>query len=42
MGSSDVDLALIKQIQPVISAIGTIVGGVGAILSLIGALNAFS
>ncbi len=35
MGSSDADLALIKQIQPVVSGIGTVIGGLGAILSLI-------
>ncbi len=33
MGSSDADLALIKQIQPVVSGIGTVVGGIGAILA---------
>ncbi len=37
MGSSDADLALIKQIQPVVSGIGP-----GAILGLAGALAAFS
>ncbi|WP_302660024.1 hypothetical protein [Rhodococcus sp. SGAir0479] len=42
MGSSDADLALIKQIQPVVSGIGTVIGGFGAILSLVGALAAFS
>ncbi|WFR74264.1 hypothetical protein P9209_13650 [Prescottella defluvii] len=41
MGSSDADLALIKQIQPVVSGIGTVLAGAGAILGLIGAINAF-
>ncbi|RDI16308.1 MULTISPECIES: hypothetical protein [unclassified Rhodococcus (in: high G+C Gram-positive bacteria)] len=40
MGSSDSDLALIKQIQPVITGIGGALAGVGAILGLVGALNA--
>ncbi|MBM4516191.1 hypothetical protein GS432_06375 [Rhodococcus hoagii] len=40
-GSSDADLALIKQIQPVVSGIGTVIGGLGAILSLIGAGGCF-
>ena len=42
MGSSDADLALIKQIQPVVSGIGGVLSGAAAILGLIGALNAFS
>ena len=42
MGSSDADLALIKQIQPVISGIGGVLSGAAAILGLVGALNAFS
>lgn len=42
MGSSDADLALIKQIQPVVTGIGGVVTGIGAALSLIGALAAFS
>ncbi|GAB2629926.1 hypothetical protein ABI214_23075 [Prescottella soli] len=41
MGSSDADLALIKQIQPVVSGIGGVLAGAGAILGLIGAINAF-
>ncbi|RDI32664.1 MULTISPECIES: hypothetical protein [Nocardiaceae] len=42
MGSSDADLALIKQIQPVVSGIGGVLAGVGALLGLIGALATFS
>ncbi|CAM3032761.1 hypothetical protein RHDE110596_13275 [Prescottella defluvii] len=41
MGSSDADLALIKQIQPVVSGIGGVLAGAGAILGLVGAINAF-
>lgn len=41
-GSSDADLALIKQIQPVVSGVGTVIGGVGAALAVVGALSAFS
>ncbi|WP_278249721.1 hypothetical protein [Rhodococcus sp. ABRD24] len=40
MGSSETDLALIKQIQPVVTGIGGVLAGIGAILSLVGALNA--
>ncbi|WP_458683788.1 hypothetical protein [Prescottella equi] len=42
MSLSDVDLALIKQFQPVVSGIGTIIGGLGAALGLVGALATFS
>lgn len=42
MGSSEADLALIKQIQPVVSGIGGVLSGAAAILGLVGALNAFS
>jgi len=42
MGSSDADLALIKQIQPVVAGIGTVIGGLGAVLGLVGALATFS
>ncbi|MFD1810677.1 hypothetical protein [Rhodococcus gannanensis] len=42
MGSSEADLALIKQVQPVVSGLGTVVVGLGAALSLVGALAAFS
>ncbi|WP_430334457.1 hypothetical protein [Rhodococcus sp. ACT016] len=40
MGSSAADLALLKQIQPVVSGVGTIIGGIGAVLAVIGALGA--
>ncbi|MDH6279748.1 hypothetical protein [Prescottella agglutinans] len=42
MGSSDADLALIKQIQPVVSGVGGVLAGIGALLGLVGALAAFS
>ncbi|GAB2654727.1 hypothetical protein ABI214_24945 [Prescottella soli] len=42
MGSSDADLALIKQIQPVVSGVGGVLSGIAALLGLVGALAAFS
>lgn len=42
MGSSDSDLTLLKQVQPVVSGLGTVIAGAGAALGLIGALAAFS
>ncbi|GAA4471521.1 hypothetical protein GCM10023094_12750 [Rhodococcus olei] len=42
MGSSDSDLAMIKKIQPVVSGLGTVIGGVGAALGVVAALAAFS
>ncbi|MGW0042460.1 hypothetical protein [Rhodococcus sp. NPDC003348] len=42
MGSSEEDLKLIKQIQPIVSGVGTIVGGLGAVLTVVGAAAAFS
>lgn len=40
MGSSEADLALIKQIQPVVSGVGSLIGGLGTILALVGAVAA--
>ncbi|MDH6678057.1 hypothetical protein M2284_002260 [Rhodococcus sp. LBL1] len=42
MGSSDADLALIKQIQPVVSGVGGVLADIVALLGLVGALAAFS
>ncbi|MFF0815267.1 hypothetical protein ACFYVR_08955 [Rhodococcus sp. NPDC003318] len=41
-GSAEDPIALIKQVQPVVSGLGTIVVGAGAILGLVGALSTFS
>lgn len=41
-GSSDEDIALIKQIQPIVTGIGTIFGGLGAILTVGVALTSLS
>ncbi|WP_302660014.1 hypothetical protein [Rhodococcus sp. SGAir0479] len=38
MGSSEADLALIEQIQPVVSGVGSLIGGLGTILALVGAV----
>lgn len=42
MGSSDADLKLIKQIQPVVGGIGGMLSGIAAVLGLVGALATFS
>ncbi|BBE44143.1 hypothetical protein ACH49M_02620 [Rhodococcus qingshengii] len=42
MGSSDADLALIKQIQPVITGVAGLISGIGAIVGLGVALQSFS
>ena len=39
---SDEDLALIKQIQPIVTGVGAIVGGLGAVLTVVGAASALS
>ena len=40
MGSSDADLALLKQVQPVVAGVGGVIVGVSALLGLLGALAA--
>ncbi|GAA4482235.1 hypothetical protein GCM10023094_31780 [Rhodococcus olei] len=42
MGSSDDDIKLIKQVQPIVTGLGTIIGGVGAVLTVGAALASFS
>lgn len=42
MGSSEADLALIKEIQPVVSVIGGVLSGVATIIGLIGTISALS
>ncbi|MFD4295320.1 hypothetical protein ACFWPA_03025 [Rhodococcus sp. NPDC058505] len=41
-GSSEDDIALIKQIQPIVSGAGTIIGGLGAVLTVGAALASLS
>lgn len=40
MGSSEADLAFIEMLQPIVSGSGTVIKGVGAIFTVIGALAA--
>lgn len=42
MGSSDADIAQIKTIQPVVTALAGVLTGAGAILGLTVALQSFS